>query len=58
MIRCLEFFDVKFYPYGAPDHDPIFAAVSKKHVSMLSLVVKNSSRCMLLMMLMISDHRL
>jgi len=27
-----EFFDVKFYPYGAPDHDPIFAAVSKKHI--------------------------
>ncbi|KAI0099908.1 WD domain-containing protein [Nemania sp. FL0031] len=27
-----EFFDVKFYPYSADDHDPIFAAVSKKHV--------------------------
>jgi hypothetical protein len=27
-----EFFDVKFYPYGDDHHDPIFAAVSKKHV--------------------------
>ena len=27
-----EFFDVKFYPYLAPTEDPIFAAVSKKHV--------------------------
>ncbi|KAJ1331902.1 polycomb protein EED [Microdochium nivale] len=27
-----EFFDVKFYPYGDPAHDPIFAAVSKKHI--------------------------
>ncbi|KAI1177430.1 WD domain-containing protein [Nemania sp. FL0916] len=27
-----EFFDVKFYPYAADTHEPIFAAVSKKHV--------------------------
>lgn len=27
-----EFFDVKFYPYVDDTHDPIFAAVSKKHV--------------------------
>ncbi|RYO86317.1 hypothetical protein DL766_009660 [Monosporascus sp. MC13-8B] len=26
-----EFFDVKFYPYGDESHDPVFAAVSKKH---------------------------
>ncbi|TRX93130.1 hypothetical protein FHL15_005998 [Xylaria flabelliformis] len=27
-----EFFDVKFYPYADDTHDPVFAAVSKKHV--------------------------
>ncbi|KAI0013099.1 WD40 repeat-like protein [Xylariaceae sp. FL0662B] len=27
-----EFFDVKFYPYEDVTHDPVFAAVSKKHV--------------------------
>ncbi|KAI0447788.1 WD domain-containing protein [Xylaria telfairii] len=27
-----EFFDVKFYPYADATHDPVFAAVSKKHV--------------------------
>lgn len=27
-----EFFDVKFYPYNPIGADPIFAAVSKKHV--------------------------
>lgn len=28
----LEFFDVKFYPFDPLGTDPIFAAVSKKHV--------------------------
>ena len=28
-----EFFDVKFYPYGDDSHNPVFAAVSKRHVS-------------------------
>lgn len=28
----LEFFDVKFYPYDPVGSDPIFAAVSMKHV--------------------------
>lgn len=27
-----EFFDVKFYPYDPVGADPVFAAVSKKHV--------------------------
>lgn len=27
-----EFFDVKFYPYLDPQEDPIFAAVSKRHI--------------------------
>ena len=30
-----EFFDVKFYPYGDDSHDPIFAAVSKRHVGLV-----------------------
>lgn len=30
-----EFFDVKFYPYDPVGADPIFAAVSKKHVCQL-----------------------
>lgn len=30
--RRSEFFDVKFYPYDPVGSDPIFAAVSKKHV--------------------------
>lgn len=29
-----EFFDVKFCPYQPLDCDPVFAAVSKKHVSL------------------------
>lgn len=29
----LEFFDVKFYPYDPDGAEPVFAAVSKKHVS-------------------------
>lgn len=29
---CVEFFDVKFYPYDPIGSDPVFAAVSKKHV--------------------------
>ena len=33
----VEFFDVKFYPYLDPQEDPIFAAVSKRHVSISSL---------------------
>ncbi|KAH9909137.1 WD40 repeat-like protein [Xylariomycetidae sp. FL2044] len=32
-----EFFDVKFYPYGDEGHDPVFAAVSKKHVMIYRL---------------------
>lgn len=32
----LEFFDVKFYPYDPDGADPVFAAVSKKHVRRLS----------------------
>lgn len=28
-----EFFDVKFYPYNPEGAPPIFAAISKKHVS-------------------------
>ena len=28
----LEFFDVKFYPYDPDGAEPVFAAVSKKHV--------------------------
>ncbi|KAI5926724.1 WD domain-containing protein [Camillea tinctor] len=31
-----EFFDVKFYPYGDETHDPVFAAVSKKHQDALN----------------------
>lgn len=31
-----EFFDVKFYPYDPDGADPVFAAVSKKHVRRLS----------------------
>ncbi|KAH8681505.1 WD40-repeat-containing domain protein [Xylariales sp. PMI_506] len=27
-----EFFDVKFFPYLEPDEDPVFAAISKKHI--------------------------
>lgn len=34
----LEFFDVKFCPYQPLDCDPVFAAVSKKHVSSLTAV--------------------
>lgn len=30
-----EFFDVKFYPYNPIGADPVFAAVSKKHVCQL-----------------------
>ena len=30
-----EFFDVKFYPYNPPGAPPVFAAVSKKHVSFI-----------------------
>ncbi|KAF3767864.1 WD40 repeat-like protein, partial [Cryphonectria parasitica EP155] len=33
-----EFFDVKFYPYDPVGSDPIFAAVSKKHVVICRLV--------------------
>lgn len=29
----LEFFDAKFFPYLEASEDPVFAAVSKKHVS-------------------------
>lgn len=32
-VFCAEFFDVKFCPYQPLDASPIFAAVSKKHVS-------------------------
>ena len=32
----LEFFDVKLYPYDPDGADPVFAAVSKKHVRRLS----------------------
>lgn len=32
LMAVAEFFDVKFYPYGDDSHDPVFAAVSKKHV--------------------------
>ena len=42
---CAEFFDVKFYPYNPVGADPIFAAVSKKHVcavSCLSLIFVNT----------------
>lgn len=35
-LFSLEFFDVKFYPYDPDGADPIFAAVSKKHVRRLS----------------------
>ncbi|KAK7981689.1 hypothetical protein PG996_009378 [Apiospora saccharicola] len=28
----IEFFDVKFFPYLPADEDPIFAAISKKHI--------------------------
>ncbi|KAH6607893.1 WD40 repeat-like protein [Trichoderma cornu-damae] len=27
-----QFFDVKFCPYQPLDHEPVFAAISKKHV--------------------------
>lgn len=32
-----EFFDVKFYPYGDDSHDPVFAAISKRHVSAIKM---------------------
>lgn len=32
----IEFFDVKFYPYNPVGASPVFAAVSKKHVSLLA----------------------
>ncbi|KAK6948504.1 hypothetical protein Daesc_010271 [Daldinia eschscholtzii] len=35
-----EFFDVKFYPYGDVTHDPVFAAVSKKHIVIYRLSSK------------------
>lgn len=41
-----EFFDVKFYPYDPDGADPVFAAISKKHVRRLS------SRSQLLMRLL------
>ena len=31
--RDIEFFDVKFCPFHPLDCDPVFAAISKKHVS-------------------------
>ncbi|KAI5866674.1 WD40 repeat-like protein [Durotheca rogersii] len=35
-----EFFDVKFYPYGDVTHDPVFAAISKKHIVIYRLSTK------------------
>lgn len=40
----LEFFDVKFYPYDPEGADPVFAAVSKKHVRRLCSRPRLSSR--------------
>ncbi|KAJ9131177.1 Polycomb protein esc [Pleurostoma richardsiae] len=41
-----EFFDVKFYPYNPASADPIFAAVSKKHVVVCRLSqTKDSNPC-------------
>lgn len=37
-----EFFDVKFYPYADATHDPVFAAVSKKHVVIYRLSNKSN----------------
>ncbi|KAI1635428.1 WD domain-containing protein [Biscogniauxia mediterranea] len=37
-----EFFDVKFYPYGDETHDPVFAAVSKKHIVIYRLSDKKN----------------
>ncbi|KAK4065711.1 uncharacterized protein Triagg1_8480 [Trichoderma aggressivum f. europaeum] len=30
--KWIEFFDVKFCPYQPLDHEPVFAAISKKHI--------------------------
>jgi hypothetical protein len=43
-VSELEFFDVKFYPYNPDGAAPIFAIVSKKHVSKLPLFP--NSKCM------------
>ncbi len=37
-LSILEFFDAKFYPYSPAGANPVFAAVSKKHVCSLSHV--------------------
>ncbi|KAI0482871.1 WD domain-containing protein [Xylariaceae sp. FL0804] len=37
-----EFFDVKFYPYADESHDPVFAAVSKKHVVIYRLAKQSN----------------
>ncbi|KAI1437983.1 WD domain-containing protein [Xylaria sp. CBS 124048] len=37
-----EFFDVKFYPYADDTHDPVFAAVSKKHIVIYRLSNKSN----------------
>ncbi|KAI0020222.1 WD domain-containing protein [Xylariomycetidae sp. FL0641] len=37
-----EFFDVKFYPYSADTHEPVFAAVSKKHIVIYRLSNKTT----------------
>ncbi|ROW05293.1 hypothetical protein VSDG_00133 [Cytospora chrysosperma] len=53
-----EFFDVKFYPYDPVGADPIFAAVSKKHVVVcrLSQVEGNSNPCELIRIIRDDDE--
>lgn len=53
-----EFFDVKFYPYDPVGADPIFAAVSKKHVVVcrLSQVEGNSNPCELIRIIRDDDQ--
>lgn len=51
-----EFLDVKFYPYLEPQEDPIFAAVSKKHIIIYRLSNTAASPVQLIQVLRDDDE--
>ncbi|OAA64300.1 embryonic ectoderm development protein [Niveomyces insectorum RCEF 264] len=51
-----EFFDVKFYPYSPPGSNPVFAAVSKRHIFVCRLSqTKDSNPCEVLQVIRDDD---
>lgn len=54
-----EFFDVKFYPYSPPGSNPVFAAVSKRHIFICRLTqTKDANPCEIIRVIQDDDVRL